>query len=285
MNTEREKRMKHCAGSKTDFSVTRMKALAALALTGLMCLLIPHGVSAQVAQPSRSIEIGEFTQPVEVSLRMGDTLRIVLPSTPSTGYSWHVAGGGTVLKPESSGNTPAAQPRPGAAGRQTLAFSATASGSENLVLDYSRPWEKGKPAARQYAIDVKVGEGSGAPVAIAGSTLLGTYSGKLPCADCSGLLTSISFYAVDSPQSSSGYYVRSSTYLRAPRGNVVSIDAGHLLVQRGTPAKPDWTVYTLQSNTSDHLESYLLQGDTLTPLGDDGKPIQAPFNLSLKRQP
>ena len=277
--------MKQHPDPKASTRVTGKRTIFFLACASLICLPIPRAASAQAAQPSRSIEIGEFTEPVEVSLNVGDTLRVVLPSTPSTGYSWHVAGGGAALKPVSSSNTPSAQPRPGAAGRQTLAFTAAAPGEENLVLDYSRPWEKGKPAARQYAIGVKVGAGSAPPVAITGSTLLGTYSGKLPCADCSGLETSIAFYTVDSPQSPTGYYVRTSTYLRAPRPNVVSIDAGHLLVQKGTPDKPDWTVYTLQSGTSDHLESYLLQGDTLTPLGDDGKPIQAPFNLSLKRQP
>ena len=156
------------------------------------------------------------------------------------------------------------------------------------MLDYSRPWEKGKPAARQYSIAVTVSnaatKSAASPVLIAGGILQGTYSGKLPCADCSGLLTSIAFYA-ESAQTPAGYYVRTSTYLGAPKGDVVSIDAGHYLLQRGTPDTPDRTVFSLQSNTSDSLESYLLQGDSLVPLGSDGKPIQAPFNLSLKKQP
>ena len=105
------------------------------------------------------------------------------------------------------------------------------------------------------------------PVQVAGGILQGTYSGKLPCADCSALLTSIAFYAEGSPQSPAGYYVRTSTYMGAPKGNVVSIDAGHYLLQKGTPDTPDRTVFSLQSNTSDNLESYLLQGDSLVPLG------------------
>jgi copper homeostasis protein (lipoprotein) len=261
-----------------------------------LCLALVTALGLQAAlaaasaqrKPSRTIEIGEFTQPVHLSLQAGDTLRVVLPSTPSTGYSWRVAESNAVLKATGSSNTPGAQKRVGAAERQTLVFTAE-SGQDNLVLDYSRPWEKGKPAARQYSIAVTVSVGAArnatSPVVIAGGILQGTYSGKLPCADCSGLLTSIAFYAEGSTQSPAGYYLRTSTYLGAPKGDVVSIDAGHYLLQKGTPDKPGWTVFTLRPNTSDNLESYLLQGDSLVPLGSDGKPIQAPFNMSLKKQP
>ena len=259
------------------------------ALTMAIGLQMALAASAQTKQPPRTIEIGEFTQQVHVSLKVGDTLRVVLTSTPSTGYSWHVAASNAILKATASSNTPGAQKSAGAPGRQTLVFTAAAPGRDNLVLDYSRPWEKGKPAARQYSIAVTVSnaatKSAASPVLIAGGILQGTYSGKLPCADCSGLLTSIAFYAADAAQSPAGYYVRTSTYLGAPKGDVVSIDAGHYLLQRGTPDKPDWTVYSLRSNTSDSLESYLLQGDSLVPLGSDGQPIQAPFNLSLKKQP
>ena len=259
-----------------------------LALATAIGLQVALAASAQT-KPSRTIAIGEFTQPVHLSLQVGDMLRVVLPSTPSTGYSWHVADSNTVLKATGSSNAPGTQKNLGAAGRQTLVFTAATSGQDNLVLDYSRPWEKGKPAARQYSIAVTVRDGAAhsaaSPVVIAGGILQGTYSGKLPCADCSGLLTSIAFYAEGSTQSPAGYYVRTSTYLGAPKGDVVSIDAGHYLLQQGTPDKPDWTVFSLQSNTSDSLESYLLQGDSLVPLGSDDKPIQAPFNMSLKKQP
>lgn len=239
-------------------------------------------VAGAQAEQQRTIEIGEFTQPVQVSLQIGDTLRIVLAATPSTGYSWHVASATAALKAMSSSNRPGTPQRPGAAGTQTLVLKAVTPGKGNLVLDYSRPWEKGKPAARQYAIAVSVGDDASTPVSIPGSTSLGIYSGKLPCADCSGIQTSIALYAENSAQSPIGYYVRTSEYLGKP---TVFIDAGHLQLQRGTPDDPNQTIYSLKSNTSDHLENYLLQGDTLVPLDAEGKPIQAPFNLSLKRQP
>ncbi|HEX6772091.1 MAG TPA: protease inhibitor I42 family protein [Acidobacteriaceae bacterium] len=247
-----------------------------LALSMMMAV-----VGAQSEQ-HRTIQIGEFTQPVQISLQVGDTLHIVLSATPSTGYSWHVVSSTSSLKAMSSSNTPGAPRRPGAAGTQTLVLKAVSPGKDNLVLDYTRPWEKGKPAARQYTVAVSVGDGAATPVSIRGSTPLGIYSGKLPCADCSGIQTSIALYAENSAQSPIGYYVRTSEYLGRP---TIFIEAGHLQLQRGTPDDPNQTIYSLKSNTSDHLESYLLQGDMLVPLDTEGKPIQAPFNLSLKRQP
>ncbi len=76
--------------------------VTAIALCGALT------ASAQMKQ-TRTIEIGEFSQQVHLSLEVGDTLRVVLPSTPSTGYSWHVAGASTVLKAKGSGITPAPQ--------------------------------------------------------------------------------------------------------------------------------------------------------------------------------
>jgi len=54
----------------------------------------------------------------------------------------------------------AAKSSVGAPARQTLAFMAEAPGASDLVLDYSRPWEKGKPAARQYMLQVTVDDGT-----------------------------------------------------------------------------------------------------------------------------
>src|ERR1700757_1840838 len=152
-----------------------------LALMAAVALHIALAASAQMKQ-TRTIEIGEFTQQVHLSLEVGDTLRVVLPSTPSTGYSWRVAGNSAVLKAKDSSMIPATGKNVGGVGRQSLVFVAAATGRDNLILDYSRPWEKGKPAARQYSIGVTVTEAgatnTASPVQVAGGVLQGTYSGK-----------------------------------------------------------------------------------------------------------
>ena len=98
--------------------------------------------------------------------------------------------------------------------------------------------------------------------------------------------------AVRAYETTSRANVLRGVHLGNKRGRVSGLRFGYsqianpiYLLQKGTPDKPDWTVYSLRSNTSDSLESYLLQGDSLVPLGSDGQPIQAPFNLSLKKQP
>ena len=101
-----------------------------LALVTVIALHVALTASAQVnsaqMKQTRTIEIGEFSQQVHLSLEVGDTLRVVLPSTPSTGYSWHVASASAVLKAKGSGITPAPQKNVGGAGRQSLVFTAAA---------------------------------------------------------------------------------------------------------------------------------------------------------------
>jgi uncharacterized lipoprotein NlpE involved in copper resistance len=48
---------------------------------------------------------------------------------------------------------------------------------------------------------------------------------------------------------------------------------------------PDGSIYALQSNESDSVRIYQRQAETLIALDSDGKPIQAPFNMNLQKQP
>jgi predicted secreted protein len=249
--------------------------------------------AAQAASPNakqlpKTVEIGELGRAARVRLDVGDTLRIVLAANPSTGYGWTALGNdGAVLQAGKQENTPGAKQRMGAAGRQTLTFIAKAAGQDHLTLNYKRPWEKNAKPVRSYAVDVTVDSADRLDqlaVTPAG-TLVGTYSGKLPCADCSGILTTVAFYAASPQQMSDTYYVRTMKYLGAPRGDTVFVSAGKWSLKKGTPANPNGVTYAIGSNTSDQSESYLLKGDTLIALGSDGKPIQAPFNMNLKKQP
>ncbi len=237
--------------------------------------------------PAKIVEIGELGPQVGVQLNVGDTLRLMLPANPSTGYGWQVGDNdGTILQASSPRNVPATHPKPGAPGKQSLTFIAKAAGNDRLLLNYSRPWEKNTRPARTYTVEVTVGSaGHETPVVTPAGTLLGTYGGKLPCADCSAIQTTIALYAAGPQSSTDAYYVRTMKYLGAPKGDTTSINAGSWLLKKGTPADPNAIVYSLRSNESNSLENYQLQGDTLIALGSDWKPIQAPFNMNLKKQP
>jgi inhibitor of cysteine peptidase len=249
-----------------------------------MILALPIGLAAApAAQSSKTVEIGELGPAVSVSLNVGDTLRVVLPSTPSTGYSWHVAGDDTTGAVQTKGSKyqPREQ-RPGASGTQTLTFLARSAGQNHLTLSYARPWEKKVKPARSYAVSVTVhpaDSGSDLPVVTPRGTLIGSYSGKTLCADCSGILTTVALYAASPQQMTDTYYVRTTQYQGASKGDTTFVSAGNLSVKADTPA-----IYSLQSNTSDHVDSYQLKGDTLEVIDSNGKPAANPYNANLQKQ-
>jgi inhibitor of cysteine peptidase len=260
-----------------------------LTLAAAGAVSMPIAVTAQTAPPA-TVEMGELGPSASVQLRVGDTFRVVLTANVSTGYSWQVAANdAAILQPASSQNTPAAQQRMGAPGRQTLSFTAKAPGQDHLTLDYARPWEKNAKPARTYALSVTVkptDSKSNSPVVTPAGTLLGAYSGESRCADCSGIVTTVAFYAKSRQQMTATYYVRTMKYLGSPNGDTISVSAGTWSVKApGTPADAKAVVYSLRSNTSDHVDTYQLNGDTLAVIGSDGKPAQNPYNTNLQKQP
>jgi inhibitor of cysteine peptidase len=262
---------------------TKTMLLLAMAI-GLQAAL---AVAAQTTQSPATVEVGELGSAVRVSLEAGDTLRVVLPSTPSTGYSWRPAGDDTTGAMQLKGSQyKAGQPRPGASGTQTFTLAAKAPGEDHLRLNYVRPWEKNAKPARTYAVYITVDPaGPDSPVVTPAGTLIGTYSGKSRCADCSGIVTTVAFYAESQHQMTATYYVRTMKYLGSPNGDTVSVSAGNWSRRTGTPADAKAIVYSLRSNTSDHVDTYQLNGDTLAVIGSDGKPAQNPYNTNLQKQP
>jgi inhibitor of cysteine peptidase len=247
---------------------------------------MPAAVTAQTATQA-TVELGELGQSASVQLRAGDTLRVVLAANPSTGYSWQAnQNDARVLAVNDIENQRAQITRIGAMRSQTLAFTAKAPGQDALTLNYARPWEKNAKPARTYAVNVRVNPaGGGSPVVTPAGTLIGTYSGKSRCADCSGIVTTVALYAKSLQQMTATYYVRTTQYQGSPNGDTISISAGNWSVKTGTPADAKAVVYSLRSNTSDHVDSYQLNGDTLAVIGSDGKAAQNPYNTNLQKQP
>jgi inhibitor of cysteine peptidase len=285
--------MRHNAGFRFRLCLT---------LAAATSVFVPSAATAQSTRPA-TVEVGELGSAVQVSLHAGDTLRVALPSTPSTGYSWRPIGNDTegAMQVTSSqyrdaqykdSQYKAGQPRPGASGTQTFTLAAKAPGQDHLKLNYIRPWEKNAKPARTYAVNITVApggtgadSGSGSPVVTPAGRQIGTYTGKSRCADCSGIVTTVAFYAA-SPQRMTGtYYVRTMKYLGSPNGDAIAVSAGNWSLKTGTPADAKAIVYSLRSNTSDHVDTYQLKGETLAVIGSDGKTAQNPYNTNLQKQP
>ncbi|HKD19219.1 MAG TPA: protease inhibitor I42 family protein [Thermoanaerobaculia bacterium] len=92
----------------------------------------------------------------DIFLTQGDVLQVKLPSTPSTGYSWVIAGNApSVLRPTGDPKyDPPAKGSPGAGGTQTFEFRVVGGGGAFLDLVYRRPFEKDAPPARRWSVFV-----------------------------------------------------------------------------------------------------------------------------------
>ena len=96
-----------------------------------------------------------------VAVTVGDTVAVMLPANPSTGFAWELdsipdarvlrASGELIYAPPA--NQP---PMPGAGGTATLRFHAIAAGQARLSLVYRRNWEVGVPPAERVTIAVTV---------------------------------------------------------------------------------------------------------------------------------
>ena len=238
--------------------------------------------------PPATVQIGEIGPSAAVRLGVGDTLTVLLPANITTGYGWQTtANNDALLIPGARTNLPAQNKRVGAAGRQRLLFTAKAPGRDRLVVAYMRPWEKNAAPARTLTLEVVVvpaGTHSAAAVDPEG-TPIAHYVGKLPCADCTGIRQTIGFYSPGSAPHTVGSYVETTTYLNAPHGNVVNITTGKWMEKRGTPSDPSATIYALSLDSSPRTQNYQVKGGSLIPLDAALRPVQSPYDMTLRRVP
>jgi uncharacterized lipoprotein NlpE involved in copper resistance len=164
-------------------------------------------------------------------------------------------------------------------------FNAASVGDVALVFGFETEVKvPGGAPQDTSAYSVRVHIASGAPRA-GTAILLGVYKGTLPCADCNGLDTVLRLYAKGKFDTTYAFFVRTQTYRGAPRGDVVLTDRGDWAVLRGDATDENATVYQLNPDDEQHSESLLLQdsGSALVQLDREQKPIDSPFNLTLRR--
>ena len=91
----------------------------------------------------------------EFEVEVGDKIRVELCSNPTTGFQWdYEMTIENVLKEEDhdfeEGDVP------GAAGIEIWAFEAVETGTTEVQMEYSQPWEGGLKAEWTYTINVTV---------------------------------------------------------------------------------------------------------------------------------
>ena len=95
-------------------------------------------------------------------LHLGDTMCVVLPGTPATGFAWSI---GSVDSSIMSllGNPEALKPtnltigQTGYPEKSAWHFNAVREGKTDLKMIYHRAWEKNVPPAKTFEVKIIVG--------------------------------------------------------------------------------------------------------------------------------
>jgi predicted secreted protein len=139
-----------------------MKVLLALAaLLGLAAAACGGGGDGDGSGPAEDhLHLTAPDSGKTFDIANGGEIMIVLSSNISTGYSWGVVdpmpaqlemiGEPRYVPPGST------QPVPGAPGEQVFTFKATKSGTAELKLAYSRPFEPGSAPERTFSATIIV---------------------------------------------------------------------------------------------------------------------------------
>ncbi|HKN00441.1 MAG TPA: protease inhibitor I42 family protein [Candidatus Binataceae bacterium] len=127
-------------------------------------IAIPARAFAQA--PPRTVDVSDPQDGGMLSVFAGDTVRVELRATPSTGYSWQVVQVNKSVLVQRGNPTFKRAPEevPGAEGHSVIDLLAATPGSCVLQLAYSRPWEKGSAPARTFSVDVTVRPASERPM-------------------------------------------------------------------------------------------------------------------------
>lgn len=128
----------------------------------------PNGAQIAQAQPPAGQKTGvtalsEKDDNQTISVKAGDKIEIKLKSNPTTGYGWKVASvSGNSVKQDGAISyvtdplPPNSPPLVGRGGYSVVKFDAVSAGKVTITMEYCRPWEKNKPAARTFTITLDV---------------------------------------------------------------------------------------------------------------------------------
>lgn len=109
-----------------------------------------------------------------------------------------------------------------------------------------------------------------------------TYAGTLPCADCSGIETTLSLTQIDE-NTVEGRYTMSQKFLE--REDDAFVTTGDWTTQRGDGQNPDATVIALNPEDSETIEFYLqVDPQHLEKLDSEGNELDSEMNYTLTLQ-
>jgi inhibitor of cysteine peptidase len=91
--------------------------------------------------------------------QVGDLVKITLPSNPSTGFKWVLAGISDTEILSQDGQPQYVLPEPpatGAGGQEIWTFKVLKRGTSTVSMAYSQPWEGGTKGEWTLGVEIKV---------------------------------------------------------------------------------------------------------------------------------
>ena len=114
------------------------------------------------ATDAKEFALGDKDSGKSLELRVGDTVKLVLDTNPTTGFSWNKVDkvDSNILKLEKNDYQQNANPgrMVGVGGKTTIVYRAVKPGTAKIDLTYMQPWELDSKFNTDYAVTVKVVE-------------------------------------------------------------------------------------------------------------------------------
>ncbi|HTF69321.1 MAG TPA: copper resistance protein NlpE N-terminal domain-containing protein [Edaphobacter sp.] len=234
---------------------------------------------------AKTVTLEDADNYTRVSLNLGDTLVVHLPSTLPGQYEWvsHLDKKGPLSAQGDTLISSTGKDAKKGEGIREFRYNAARVGEATLKLVFEAR-NKGAPTSTSSQFLPHIAVASGAPSA-AQAVLVGVYRGTLPCADCSGLDTELRLYAKGKFDTTYAFYVETRTYRGAREGDVAYSERGEWTVLKGSASDPNATVYQLNPDNPAETQSYLRvdNGAALRQLDRELKPIASTMNLTLRR--
>lgn len=137
-----------------------MHKLLSLGALGLVALSLAAGCGDEDAPRPTTFQLATEDTGRTITMAVDDTLVVSLISNPSTGFGWSLQDPlPAALRMEGDRQyvPPATKSAVvGAAGSEVFTFRAVEQGTVTLTLDYARPFEKGIPPEKTWAVAVIV---------------------------------------------------------------------------------------------------------------------------------
>jgi inhibitor of cysteine peptidase len=92
----------------------------------------------------------------EMQLNTGDTFEIVLRENPTTGFRWHLVSSGNPVCNLLDDSFETGGGSPGSGGIHSWQFQTIQEGLGKIDLVYQRSWERHKPPAQSFVLNVHV---------------------------------------------------------------------------------------------------------------------------------